>query len=339
MRTICMLVTAGAVAIFGAAPGRSQSTDQKAGAVLAQARKALGGDQKLAALKGLSIRGSYRREMSVPAGGGGNVMITMAGPGPGGPGPGEQTGDLEIDIALPDKYIKVDAGTGMMAMTRTEGFEGDRPFVDVTSSQPGMRIVVDRPADDPALRQAALRRSREDLARLLLGMVAGTQSSFPATYAYAAQAESPDGRADVIDVKGPDNFAVRLFLDSESHLPLMLTYSAPEPRMMVRTLARPGRGAPPPAGADSSGGNVARKPEAPAADEQERLDRAVKEAAAAPAKMIEHRVFFSDFREVEGLSLPHHITRGTAGKTLEEWDIKSYKVNPSLKADRFKVGS
>ena len=55
--------------------------------------------------------------------------------------------------------------------------------------------------------------------------------------------------------------------------------------------------------------------------------------------MIEYRLFFTDFREVNGLSLPHHIARGTAEKTTEEWDIKSYKVNPTLKADRFKVGS
>jgi hypothetical protein len=326
---------AGVLLIFGAAPGRTQSTDPKAGAVIAHARRALGGEEKLSAVKALSIRGSYRREMSAPAGTGGNVMITMAGPGPGGAGPAELTGDLEIDIALPDKYIKVDAGTGMMAMTRIEGFEGDRPFVDVTSSQPGMRIVVERPADDPALRQAALRRSREDLARLLLGMIAGTQASFPVTYTYAAQAESPDGRADVIDVKGADHFAVRLFLDSESHLPLMLTYSAPEPRMMVRTLARPGRGGPPPAGAD----RVPRTPEDLSGADKDRLDKAAKEAEGAPVKMVEHQVFFSDFREVDGLSLPHQIRRGTTGKTSEEWEIKSYKVNPSLDGDRFKVGS
>jgi hypothetical protein len=50
-------------------------------------------------------------------------------------------------------------------------------------------------------------------------------------------------------------------------------------------------------------------------------------------------VFFTDYREVAGLQLPHHITCGTADKTTEEWEIKSYKVNPTLKADRFKVGS
>ena len=145
------------------------------------------------------------------------------------------SGDIEIDVEFPDKYIKVDVGTGMMAMTRTEGFEGDRP-VRRRGVQPARHAGHREPAgDDPAARQAALRRSREDLARLLLGIVAGTQPSFAVTYTYAGQAESPDGKADVIDVKGADNFAARLFLDAQSHLPLMLTYMAPEPRMVMRT--------------------------------------------------------------------------------------------------------
>jgi hypothetical protein len=340
MRMTNVMMTTGAlVLVLGSgAAGREQTPDAKAGAVMAAARKALGGEQKLAALKGLSIRGTYRREMSAPTGGaGGSVFISMIGPGPaGGGGPTQLSGDLEIDVEYPDKYIKVDVGTGMMAMTRTEGFEGDRPFTDVTSSQPGMRVTTNRPGDDPGARQAALRRSQQDLARLLLGIVGGTQPAFAVTYTYAGQAESPDGRADVIDVKGADNFAARLFLDAQSHLPLMLTYVAPEPRMVVRT-SREG-GPPPTAGHGAAQGTV-RTPEGLSPEEKERMDKAMKDAEAAPAKMVEFRVFFTDFREVNGLSLPHHIARGTADKTTEEWDIKSYKVNPTLKADRFKVGS
>jgi hypothetical protein len=341
MRMRHMLISAGALMLLNADGTAQSAGDAKAGAVMAEARKALGGEQKLAAMKGLSIRGSYRRETSAPPGaGGGMVTMTMNGPG-AGPGAGggspQQSGDIEIDVEFPDKYIRIDAGTGMMAMTRTEGFEGDRPFVDMASSQPGLRVFASNPADGPAARQAALRRSREDLARLLLGTVAATQPSFPVTYTYAGQAESPDGKADVIDVTGPDNFAARLFLDAQSHLPLMLTYMAPEARMMIRTARE---GGPPPSGAARSGAPAtARPPEGLSPEEKERMDKAVKEAAATPAKMIEYRMFFTDCRDVSGLSLPYHIARGTAEKTTEEWDIKSYKVNPTLRADRFKVGS
>jgi hypothetical protein len=317
--------------------GQGQSGDARAAAVMAQARAALGGEQKLASLKSLSIRGSYRRDASVPAGTGGNtMMMVVSGAGPGGATP-QLTGDLEIDVEFPDKYIKVDAGTGMMAITRTDGFEGERPFSDVASSQPGMRIVNSRPGDDPNAAPMALRRSREELARLLLGLTAGTQPAFAVTYSYAGLAESPDGKADVIDVKGADNFAARLFLDAESHRPLMLTYAAAEPRVVMRMA----RGDGPPKEVVSHGGPPpqTRTAEGLTPEEKARLDQIVKETQSAPAKLVEYRLFFTDFREVNGLRLPHHITTGTAATTTEEWDIKTYKVNPSIKADRFKVGS
>ena len=39
-----------------------------------------------------------------------------------------------------------------------------------------------------------------DLARLFLGLTGSTQPGFAATYTYGGQAESPDGKADIIDV-------------------------------------------------------------------------------------------------------------------------------------------
>ena len=42
---------------------------------------------------------------------------------------------------------------------------------------------------------------------------------------------------------------------------------------------------------------------------------------------------------MDGVLLPHRITRGNAQKPTEEWDVKSYTVNPTIKPDRFKVGT
>jgi len=288
----------------------------KGSQLMAQARKAMGGDQKLAAVKALSLRATYQREMGMPnMVGGGRAGIVMNG-GPAPIGNGQVTGEIEIDVELPGKYIKVDTSTGFMAMTRTEGFEGDRPFADAVAANPGMRIRIDRPGDDPARTKQALQRSQAELARLLLGLLGSTQSSFPVTYTHAGVAESSDGKADIVDVKGPDNFAARLFLDIQTHLPLMLTYMAPEPRIVMATADR-------------------RAPDE--ATDRERLERERQEAEAAPPRMVEYRLFFSDYRDVGSLSLPHRIARGTAEKTTEEWEVKSYKINPSLKADRFKV--
>ncbi len=74
-------------------------------------------------------------------------------------------------------------------------------------------------------------------------------------------------------------------------------------------------------------------------EQREEIEKQMKEAEATPPKLVEYRLFFSEYRKVDGVSLPHRIARGLGAKTTEEWEITSYKVNPSFKADRFKVGS
>ena len=208
---------------------------------MADVRKALGGEQKLAAVKGVSLRADYRREISAGAGGGGTMTFVMMGGGGGGAGGSQQTtGKIEIDVALPDRYLRTDIGSAAFGMTRTEGFESSRPFIEVVPNTPGMRIQVDSPASDPERARLALKRSQTELARLYLGLTGGTQPGFDCSYVYSGQAESPDGKADIIDVTGADDFKARLFVDSETHLPLMLTYMEPEARVMMRTVTRDG---------------------------------------------------------------------------------------------------
>jgi hypothetical protein len=347
------------VAAYFAAYARAQAqADAKAASVMADVRKALGGEQKIAAVKGLSLRADYRREMSAGPGGGGGMTVVMMGGGATTTGSQQTTGKIEIDLDLPDKYLRIDTGSAAFGMTRTDGFEASRPFLEVVPNTPGMRIQVDNPASDPARAKAALKRCQIDLARLYLGLTGGTQPGFAVTYAYGGQAESPDGKADIIDVTGPDDFKVRLFVD-ETHLPLMLTYMEPEARVVMRTMTRDGAagrsggpatvvvpaGAPaaaPPAGATHAAGTAPARTAAMAEltpAQREEIEKQMKEAEATPPKLVEYRLFFSDYRKVDGVSLPHHIARGLGAKTTEEWDITSYKVNPSFKADRFKVGS
>ena len=314
---------AAAMTLIPPPPASARQTDVKAAQVLAAARAALGGETKLASMKGLSLRATYQRELAAPPGGGGAVIMMM---GPGGGSP-QMSGELEIDVLFPDKYIRVDTGTGPVAITRTEGFDGERPLLAVRSSSPHVRVMGDNVDADPERAKAAAGRARAELARLLLGLIAGTQPGFPVTYSYVGQAESPDGQAQVIDVKGPDGFETRLFIDATTHLPLMLTYMAPEARVVRRTMG--GSGAP-----RRTPGSV---PAELTAEERERLEQERKGLEATPPKMIEHRLFFSDYRDVDGVLLPHRIARGTATTTTEEWQITSYKVNPSLKADRFSV--
>ncbi len=337
-----------AAASFAALANAQGQADAKAAAAIADMRTALGGEQKIAALKALSLRADYRREAGTMAGGGGSgqfIMMTGPGGGPGGGG-GQTTGKIEIDLELPERYLRSEVGTGSFALTRTEGFEGSRPFMEVTGNSPGMRIMADSPAADPTRSKLALKRSNSELARMMLGLVGTTQPHFPVTYAYAGIAESPDGKAHIIDVSGPEAFKVRLYVDTESHLPLMLTYMEAEPRIMTRSFTQgggPGGGghAGPQVVNPGGGHTVVGRGTMPELTPEQRaeLDKARQEAEATPPKMIEFTLYFSDYKKVDGLSMPHRIARGTGDKTVEEWDVTSYKVNPAFKADHFKVGS
>ncbi len=320
--------------------------DAKAAAIMAETRKALGGEKKLSTLKGLSMRAEFRREMGGPAtiGGGGATFVMMSGGGAVGGG-GQMTGSIEIDVMFPDKFYRAETSMGGLAMTRIDGFEGSRPFFEMQSSSPGTRIMADNGANDPQRMQAALRRANTDLGRLLLGLIGGTHTGFPVQYTYAGEAESPDTVAHVIDVTGPDDFKARLFIDTKTNLPLMLTYSEQEPTM--RTITQRGG----PGGGDQASGAPNTRITRPGTgaeghsvreltpEQRAELDKQMRELESAPRKMVDYRVFFADYREVNGVSLPHKISRGTAEKLTEEWEIKSYKVNPDIKPDRFRVGA
>ena len=84
------------------------------------------------------------------------------------------------------------------------------------------------------MNKAMVRSSQTEASRLMLGWFAMAHPSINAQYTYAGEAESPDGKAYVIDVKNADNFAARLFIDEQTHLPLMVTYKAAQPRMMTQ---------------------------------------------------------------------------------------------------------
>ena len=152
---------------------------------------------------------------------------------------------------------------------------------------------------------------RADFYRTVLSILPAAQGVSGLTYTHAGQAESNEGTADAIDVKG-ENFVARLFVDSKTHLPLMLTYMAPQPRMFTR------------------------RPD----DTPETIRKRFEEERGKPPQMVENTVYFSDHRKVNGVMLPHRMSRSVDGKPTEEIEIKSYKANPTLDPQMFeKKGS
>ena len=150
---------------------------------------------------------------------------------------------------------------------------------------------------------------KQDFARLMLGMFASSYSSYPLTFTYLAQAEAPQGKADVLDVKGPANFAAKLFVNAQTHVPIMVSWE-------VRAPSGPPRGGPPPAGAAAPPGS-----------------------ASQPPAPVEHRLYFADYREVDGLQFPFRLRRAIGPDTTEETTFDRFRINARVDPRRFEAGN
>ena len=265
--------------------------DVRAAELLAQARAALGGENRLSKVQGLSCAGTVQRSI----------------------GDRQLTGDVTIDLQLPDKYLRSDSISPMgdSALVVTElGINGDQLLrhSKTLNTPPGAIIrVPPPPARGSELEAQQLRNSRAELARTALGLLLASPASMPLEFTYAGEAESADGKADVLDVAGPGSFAVKLFLDKASHRPLMIVYRGASPRVVVQTQ----RGGLPPA--DDAHGQAV--PPAPA--------------------QVDVNMFLDDYKAVDGVLLPHHIARSIDGQPSEDLVFKTIKVNPAFKADTF----
>ena len=299
---------------------------------MAAARQAIGGENRLAALKTLQVTGTFRRVIAN----------------------NDTDGDFEVFLELPDKYLRSEktgtpgqpstetiealVGTAMRDVVRGGGGRGGRggsgggggdaagnpdglaggggdsaqqadggvdrgDGLGAADGRDGGQGAGENAGTGPGRGRGgagvdpdAQRRARQaEVGRLWLMWLLRTET--PVTW--IGIAESPDGKADVLETRFAGESA-RLFLDAASHMPLMMTW----------------QGVP----AGGQGGRGGRRGAA---------------AEAGPPQPMMFEMTFADHRVVNGIRLPHVVTRGMNGQTIERWTIRSYRVNPSFNADTF----
>lgn len=328
MRIQSFTAAAAAIAVAIGAAGAAAAQDQaKATEVLAAARKAMGG-LRIESLKSMSVHASVQRNI----------------------GDFQMAGDLELLVEMPDKYMRSEtARTSMVSMANTAGFNGDRPLKSAATPSllPGGGMVIRMggpagpvaPAEKPTPEQQQqidrqmVRTARFEISRLMLGWLGKTHPSVSVQYTYAGEAESPDGKAHVIDVSNADGFAARLFVDEKTHLPLMVTYQGPLPRIVTAGGPRPGAPGQPPGSQPPVRQLGAEERKALAADAEKQMQDIQRE----PPTMVEYSLFFDDWREEDGITFPRALRRSSAGTTTEEWTIDKVKVNPKIDPKKFET--
>lgn len=344
-RTAALCVAASALAAAALAADQARNTDE----ILAEARKALGGE-KLAAVRSLKAEGRTLRAA---------------------PNGTSMESEFELSLELPDKYLmrSVLAAMGNMSVYRLTGFNGGQAIeeVDRPPSLAGGNVVfriqgpggsVTDPAKMTDEQKAEFNKRRvlankTEFARLALGMFAASPAAFPLTFADGGQAESPDGKADVLDVAGEGGFAAKLFIDARTRLPLMLSWMDREPLVMqmgpggamasggggmaMTTITRSG---PPPGAQGGAPGGRPGGPGTISPEEREKMMQdleARRKEAEAKLRTVEYRIFYGDYRSVGGVQLPHRIQRSIDGKPAEEMIVESFKVNPKIDAKTFQA--
>ena len=271
--------------------------DGRANELLAQARAALGGESRLASVKALSAHGTVARAV-------GEMQVS---------------GEMDLALALPDKMLRSDSMSPMgdATIVISTGINGDTLLRHTSTIGGGPNMVIRTPpppAHGSDAETQALRASRAELVRLSLSLMLASPASMPLEFSYGGEAEAEDGKADVLEVKGPSSFVARLFLDKTTHRPLMLAYKGVPARMVVSSSTTHG------------------EPPDPAKLERDAKERADKQTAP---QMVDINMVFDDYNQVDGVWLPHHMTRSVDGKTNEEWTFKTMKVNQALPPDTF----
>ena len=286
-----------------AATNAFAAPDTRAEEVLKQAREAIGGE-RLQKIESLHMNGQYRRVF----------------------GDRQMAGDREISISLPDKYLVEDSmGMGGMptSILNTRGLNGERAW---SGSSGGGGAMIFRMGGGgpggaqltPEQMEAAQRRIYQaELSRYLLALMLAAPSSSPVEFKYAGESDVEDLPVDVVDVTGPNKFAARLYFDKKSHLPLLLSYRGPKPRIVTMTRQ----------GGDRPNPEELKK----ARDDAEKK---MKEEPAVPEE-VEFFIRLSDHKKVDGLMLPHKFTFLAESEVSEEFEISKYQVNPQFKADKF----
>lgn len=290
--------------------GQDRVTD-----IIKDTRKALGGEDKIAALKTLSLEGPFRRSM------GGRDM----------------EGTLLVTLGRPDKMHRLEemqmgGMVGGPLIERTLALNGTTSWEDTQNRGGmggGMRIVMQQAPGpgggaltDEQINEARTRRMRVQMYRLTAALLADAGSP----WVDAGVAASPEGKADILETKEETGRMLRLFIDQGTKLPLMVQYQDPKPVVMMGGPRGGGPGGPPPP--PGAPGGPGRPPMTP-----EEIQQRMEEVRRNPPALGTYAMHLSDFKKVDGVMLPHKIETSLDGEPNEEWTIEKYKVNPSVKAD------
>ena len=324
--------------------GASFKSDEKALALIKQARLAIGGEQSIAEVRSMIIKGSSTHTFKFDGATrseSGETEIAMqlpnqlskmvrigrhdggeAGAMVGerhdiiirrGEGRGEGVGEGGKKIVV----TKVDGGNGEIEKIVTEGKDGELRDSD------GNKVFLRRKADGAKVEDVVVRRGeremraahegarQNELLRLTLSLLLTAPEGIDVNYTYAGEGDVDGTTCNIVNAEFAGS-NIKLYLSKASSLPVMVKY---EGHAMPRVMAF--------------------KVKAPEGAEPAKEKLMTFEHKIEAPETAEIQVRFSDYRSVNGIQLPYKWTTAVAGQTTEVFDVTSYDVNPANIAEKF----
>lgn len=328
---LCSMFVIGDAAICSLQTAQARtSRDERAEAVLRQAREALGGSSVIDAVHNLLINGKVTHKIKMPDGQersfDGNVEMAL-----------ETSGKLHRNIKMGDE---ANDEANLAAESNK------KVFVRNTTE-----VFVHRKLDGAApekTHQRIARSHTDELSRLLFGLLLKTSPGLNAVYNYAGEGSVDGTSADIVEASSDNGSVVKLYIDKSSHLPLMMSYRANKPVHFV--IKRDGAAAGSiekdvmvfrnalPEG-EKIAGDGPTKVFISKINENGKVTETAKAGEEMPRIQLEeaeYQVRFSDYRSVNGLMLPHRIAQTINGAAGETMTIESYQVNAQNLSEKFK---
>jgi len=334
--------------------GASFKSDEKALALIRQARLAIGGEQSIADVRSMIIRGNTTVTLKAEAGSTKNLQ-----------------GETEIAMQLPDKLSK------MVKIGRPDGAEvgekirqeqhdvvimrgeaigaegGKKVIVKKIDGGDGTadieKIVIDAKDGESTTPDGKIRRTdgpiiereivggpekgkriildhgdaaghgaghrQNELLRTTLSLLLTAPEGMDVSYTFAGEGDVDGSACNIVNAEfGGSNF--KLYLSKTSSLPVMVSYQGHAmPKVMFFRTKEP---------------VVPALPAEPLKDKVVTFDHKID----AP-EMAEIQIRFADYRSVNGVQLPYKWTTSVAGQTSEVFDVTGYDLNPANIAEKF----
>jgi len=216
---------------------------------------------------------------------------------------GPETGKRVIVLTDGDKSGELKTQEGQTVILRKSAGD-DQPMK--TENGEVRTFKVDRAEMEAHHKQA----QANELFRLTLGLLLSPPAALAVNYTFGGEVKAADRPCNLV-VAEFGGSSVKLYLDRDSNLPVMMAYTAEAMPMIMHF----NKEVPAPAGAGDKNVMFFRHTDGPAAN-------------------TEYQVRFDDYRSTNGVQLPYRWVT-SAGDMNEVFNVTSYELNPSDIANSF----